>query len=78
MDAFEEQIRRENQNSTRRRVLTHLQAAIRETREYHQLELTLDGDFVIITHSSGSQQRVNIAGDSEPAMILDIVEKIMY
>lgn len=82
MDILERCVMRDNQNRTRKQVLKHLQAAIREINGYSQTTLTLEPseslDYVVITYNNNEKQRVNITCDSELAMILDVVKKIMY
>lgn len=64
-------------------MLAHLQAAIRESSGYSQVSLTLEPsetmDMVLITYDNAcARERVNITADSELAMILDVVSKIIY
>lgn len=50
--------------------------ATRAGRDIEKMELTEDGDFVMIEWESGGTQKVNIAADSGVAIIRDVLKVI--
>lgn len=50
--------------------------ATRAGRDIKKMELTEDGDFVMIEWESGGTQKVNIAADSGVAIIRDVLQAI--
>lgn len=50
--------------------------ATRAGQDIEEMELTEDGDFVMIEWESGGTQKVNIAADSGVAIIRDVLKVI--